>query len=94
MIEDELGELERLAALSELTAEELIARGERLIQLGRILAGQSAGAILPIVNDVAAEQRSVGRLGIVTEREAIAAATELGEFTRKEFADKLGEDES
>lgn len=89
MIEDELGELERLAALSELTAEELIARGEQLIKLGRLLAAQSAGAILPVVSDVA-EQRSVGRLGIVTEREAIAAATDLGEFTRKEFAVKLG----
>ena len=87
--EQELTALERYNALAELTSEELIARGERLIKLGQQLAVIGMG-IVPVDEPVGNIVRSVGRQGVVDERVAIQVARTLGEFDRPAFAEALG----
>lgn len=87
--EVELTLLERYTALTELTSEELIARGEQLIKLGQKLAVIGMGT-LPAEEPERQTVRSVGRLGVVDERVAIEVARTLGEFDRPAFAEALG----
>jgi hypothetical protein len=85
--EVELTLLERYVQLTELTSEELIARGERLVRLGQQLAVMGMGSLPP---ELAPEPRSVGRLGVVNEATAIQVARRLGAFDRGAFAEALG----
>lgn len=88
------------AELAELTAEELIARGEKMVRLGRELLGLAANASAgttesepesePEPERPRSEDRSVGRFGAVTVNVAKLKAIEMGDFTASEFADTLG----
>lgn len=78
---------EEASELMFLTAEELERRGEKMLKLSRNLLAQAAHhatmAALP-------EERSTTRQGVVSEKEAIDAAREMVNFTRGEFAERLG----
>lgn len=88
--EVELTLLERYTAMAELTAEELIARGEQLVRLGQRLAALGMGIVPELPAAQAGGARSVGRLGVVNEATAIQVAATLKAFDRPAFAEALG----
>lgn len=90
---------EGIATESDLTAEELIARGERMIKLGRDLQASAArlrGETIPVdrvalLADGLGGDHSVSRTGVVVDLPAaLAHARTLGTFTRLQFEDVLG----
>lgn len=85
-----------IASEADLTAEELIARANKLLAIGRELqlaAAQLRGEPAPKAISRPAgpsDDHSVGRLGNVDEDAATAKAREMGTFTRTAFGDALG----
>lgn len=85
-----------IASESDLTAEELINRGNQLIRLARDLQVQAArlrGEAIPIERPGKPDtDHSVGREGLVDEAIAMARARELGVFSRVKLGEVLGLD--
>lgn len=90
-----------IASESDLTAEELVRRGERLIKIGlelRASAARLRGEAVPI--DIAAIRaagpggdHSVSHTGVLIDFDAVLAhARKLGTYTRVQFQDALGLD--
>jgi hypothetical protein len=79
----------RFGDLLGMHGDALVKRGEEMVKLGRELLMQS-GNVAGLVGREEVEH-SVGRKGIITEKEAIDAALNLGEgWSRPDFAEELG----
>lgn len=99
---DRREELYQTADVSRLLAEELIKRGEYMLELGRKLRADATEleflankepkpkSKVEQVREIPAEDRSLTKSGeVVTFGSAVKAAKELGDFSRNEFAEKL-----
>lgn len=94
---------EQLAAFMNLDGQELIALGEKLVELGRAIVGReeveveaapaavARAAPVELSDDkVRVPGQSVGRFGLVTHDRALYVAQDLQTFDRSLYAERLG----